>query len=170
LAISGKSATGRFSMPMVTVTAPKGALNAQQRAELSEKLTRVLLRLESGMQEESENPAARSISQVLIHEIEPTAWAVGGKFDNSFVSEGGRFLTVVTVPEHALKGEDKKERMVAAVHDTFREVLKLPPENGIKWSPGVIVQEVPDGNWGVGGTIRRMPDILAYVRGRVPRT
>jgi phenylpyruvate tautomerase PptA (4-oxalocrotonate tautomerase family) len=157
-------------MPLVNVTAPRGALNAQQRAELSEKLTRVLLRIESGMEEESENPAARSISQILIHEVEPTAWAVGGKFDNSFVSEGGRFLTVVTVPEHALKGEGKKERMVAAVHDTVRQVLNLPPENGVKWSPGVIVQEVPDGNWGVGGVIRRMPDIVAYVRGRVPLT
>jgi phenylpyruvate tautomerase PptA (4-oxalocrotonate tautomerase family) len=155
-------------MPMINVTAPKGALGEQQRAELSDRLTRVLLRIESGMQEESENPAARSISQVIFHEA--VDWAVGGEFDNSFVSEGGRFLTVVTVPEHALKEDDQRERMVAAVHDTFREVLGLPPETGVKWSPGVILQEVPDGNWGTGGAIRRMTDIIAYVRGRAPQT
>ena len=157
-------------MPLINVTVPKGVLDQRRRADLCEKLTRVLLRLESGMQKESENPAARSISQVIIHEVEPTGWSVGGKLDNSFVSEGGRFLTVVTVPEHALQGTDKKERMVAAVHDIVREVLDLPPENGVKWSPGVIIEEVPDGNWGTGGIVRRMPDILAYVRGRTPMT
>ena len=59
---------------------------------------------------------------------------------------------------------------MAAIHNIIREVLGLPLETGVRWSPGVIVQEVPDGSWGVGGTLRRMPDIGAYVRGREVRT
>jgi phenylpyruvate tautomerase PptA (4-oxalocrotonate tautomerase family) len=160
-------------MPLVNVTTPNGALNARQRARLAEKLTSILLRIGSGMQEESENPAARSISHVIFHEVAPMAWAVGGKFDNSFVSEGGRILTVVTVPAGALdiptsnlSAAEQKQRIASAVHDTFREILELPPETGVKWAPVVIVEEVPDGNLSAGGAIRRMPDVIGYVRAR----
>ena len=99
-------------MPLISVTTTKGTLNEQQRTELAEKLSRAFscISRKPGMVEEIENPAARSISQVIFHEVEPSAWAVGGKFDDSYVPASGRFLTVLTVPDGPLNPPERKER------------------------------------------------------------
>ncbi|WP_216907485.1 tautomerase family protein [Nocardia noduli] len=149
-------------MPMIDVTMLKGALTAQQRTELTEKLTSELLRIEG-----VDNEASRSIAWVLFHEVEPDSWAVGGKFDDSYVPEGGRFLTVVSVPSGGLHAKGKKDDIARSVHDAFREVLQLPPETGARWAPWVIVNDIPDGNWGAGGSIRHLFEIHSYARSGV---
>lgn len=150
-------------MPMINVTMPKGALTAQQRDELTEKLTGQLLKIEG-----VDNEASRSIAWVLFHEVEPDSWAVGGQFDDTYVPEGGRFLTIVSVPSGGLHARGKKDDIARSVHAAFREVLQLAPESGVRWAPWVIVEDVPDGNWGVGGSIRQLFEIHAYAKSGVP--
>ena len=150
-------------MPMINVTMTKGSLTKQQRADLTEKLTRQLLKIEG-----VDNEASRSIAWVLFHEVEPGGWAVGGKFDDTYVPEGGRFLTVVSVPSGGLHARGKKDDIAKNVHAAFREVLNLPPENGVQWAPWVIVDEPTDGNWGAGGLMRHLRDIGKYARANVP--
>jgi phenylpyruvate tautomerase PptA (4-oxalocrotonate tautomerase family) len=150
-------------MPMINVTMTKGSLTKQQRADLTEKLTRQLLKIEG-----VDNEASRSIAWVLFHEVEPGGWAVGGKFDDTYVPEGGRFLTVVSVPSGGLHAKGKKDDIAKSVHAAFREVLNLPPENGVQWAPWVIVDEPTDGNWGAGGLIRQLGEIHAFAKAGVP--
>jgi 4-oxalocrotonate tautomerase family enzyme len=158
-----KNRTWEMSMPMINVTMPKGALTAEQRSELTEKLTSELLKIEG-----VDNEASRSIAWVLFHEVQPGSWAVGGKFDDTYVPEGGRFLTVVSVPSGGLYAPGKKEDIARAVHAAFREVLGLSEETGVRWAPWVIVDDVPDGNWGAGGSIRHLFAIHAYAAAGVP--
>src|ERR1700751_3944379 len=106
-------------MPMVNVWVPKGALSVGQQASLSDKLTHALLLIEGRMNKEIHNPAARSIAWVLFHEVEPSSWAIGGKLDDTYAPEGGRFLTVVTVPGGALDHEGAKPAVVETVHAPF---------------------------------------------------
>jgi phenylpyruvate tautomerase PptA (4-oxalocrotonate tautomerase family) len=155
-------------MPMVNVWMPKGALNAKQQADLSDKLTHALLLIEGRLNKAIHNPAALSIAWVLFHEIEPTSFAVGGKFDNSYVPDGGRFLTTVTVPGGALDHEGAKASVVETVHSAIRDVLGLPIKKGAHWAPWVIIQEVPEGNWGAGGVVRHLKEIGAYAIAGVP--
>jgi phenylpyruvate tautomerase PptA (4-oxalocrotonate tautomerase family) len=156
-------------MPMVNVWVPKGALSAEQQASLSDKLTHALLLIEGRMNKEIHNPAALSIAWVLFHEVEPTGWAIGGKLDDTYAPEGGRFLTVVTVPGGALDHEGAKPAVVETVHTAFREILGLPAKKkGTYWAPWVIIQEVPEGNWGAGGVIRHLKEIGAYAMAGVP--
>jgi 4-oxalocrotonate tautomerase family enzyme len=150
-------------MPMINVTMPKGSLTTQQRQELTEKLTSELLKIEG-----VDNEASRSIAWVLFHEVEPESWAVGGKFDNTYVPEGGRFLTVVSVPSGGLHARGKKDDIAKSVHAAFREVLQLPAETGVPWAPWVIIDDVPDGNWGAGGSIRHLFEIHSYAKAGVP--
>jgi phenylpyruvate tautomerase PptA (4-oxalocrotonate tautomerase family) len=99
---------------MINVTMTKGSLTKQQRADLTEKLTRQLLKIEG-----VDNEASRSIAWVLFHEVEPGGWAVGGKFDDTYVPEGGRFLTVVSVPSGGLHARGKKDDIAKSVHAAF---------------------------------------------------
>ena len=60
------------------------------------------------------------------------------------------------------------ESLAKSVHAAFREVLNLPPENGVQWAPWVIVDEPTDGNWGAGGLIRQLGEIHAFAKAGVP--
>ena len=69
-------------MPMVQLTHVKGALSDAQKEQLSERMTQVLLMIEG----EADTPGGRSIAWVLFNEVEPTTWAVGGRFDGTYVA------------------------------------------------------------------------------------
>jgi len=61
----------------------------------------------------------------------------------------------------------KKDDVAKSVNHAIREVLKLPAEEGKRWAPWVIVNDVPNGNWGAGGLIRTLWEIGSYARKNV---
>jgi phenylpyruvate tautomerase PptA (4-oxalocrotonate tautomerase family) len=151
-----------LAMPMINVFTPQGALTRPQVELLTEKLTRELLVIEG-----VDNDASRSIAWVLFHEVNAHQWAVGGRFDDHYVPDGGRFLVFVSVPNGGLFARGKKDDVARAVDRAIREVLELPAEEGKRWAPWVIVNDVPNGNWGAGGLIRTLWDIGGYARKNV---
>jgi phenylpyruvate tautomerase PptA (4-oxalocrotonate tautomerase family) len=149
-------------MPMINVFVPENALTRAQVELLTEKLTHELLVIEG-----VDNDASRSIAWVMFHEVNVDQWAVGGRFDDHYVPGGGRFLVFVSVPNGGLFARGKKDDVAKAVDRAIREVLKLPAEEGKRWAPWVIVNDVPNGNWGAGGLIRTLWDIGSYARKNV---
>jgi len=93
-------------MPMINVFAPKGALTRAQVELLTEKLTHELLVIEG-----VDNDASRSIAWVMLHEVNAEQWAVGGRFDDHYVPEGGRFLVLVSVPLGGLWQERRRRQV-----------------------------------------------------------
>jgi hypothetical protein len=62
-----------------------------------------------------DNDASRSIAWVMFHEVNAEQWAVGGRFDDHYVPEGGRFLVLVSVPLGGLFARGKKDDVAGSL-------------------------------------------------------
>ncbi len=133
-------------MPLLRVTHQRGAFSDAQKAHLAEELTAALLIGEVG----ADTPAGRSLAYVIFNEIDPaTSWFVGGKTDVQ-APVGGRFIFDVTYPVGASPQADKTAlhaRINTIIAETFGVDGSFPNRAG-DW---VLVNEVPDGNWGASG-------------------
>lgn len=133
-------------MPLLRMTYHRGSLTDAQKVRLAEQLTPILIAGEVG----EDNPAARSLAYVLFHEMDPRSeWFVGGKPDTT-PPQGGRFLLEIWYLEGASTQREK-----SAVHAAMNEVLSGVvgvdgsfPKRLTDW---IIVNEVPEGNWGASG-------------------
>ena len=144
-------------MPLVRVTMIEGSLSEEQRAQLADEMTGVLLLIEGGV----DNPAGRSIAYVIFEEIAAKDWYVGGNLDDTYVYKGGRFIFNVTVPLGSCN-QDRKNAVHKAVNDSLFKVLGLQPAGRDGSSAWVILHEVPEGHWGASGRmvgIRRISEI-----------
>ena len=151
-------------MPMCTVHYPAGSISEEQKAALGEEMTNVLLMIEGGQ----DTPGGRSIAWVMFNEIPEANWFVGGKTDRSFVSEAGKFLVVVTVPEGSMNKE-RKSLVHKAVNDSF---LKLTGTQGVEAagrSIWVQIAEIPEGHWGTSGKTAGVMGI-AMIAGLTPQS
>ncbi len=141
-------------MPMIELTVTQGTTDAQA---LVDDLTRTLLKWEGV----PGNPVADSISWGFVNEIPAGAHHVAHRANG----DGAPYYRVVaTVPEGALDDE-RKAGLVADVTRTIleREGADVDVVNASRvW---VLVNEVPDGNWGGGGRIMRFRDIARMVGG-----
>lgn len=140
-------------MPMIDLTLPSGTLSDDSKAELMETLTRTLLKWEGA---EPGNEAAESIAWTFLHE--PDLVTVAGR-----PARRPRYRVVVGVPQATLD-DDAKAGLVAEVTEQVlraeRDGRDPAPEDGFRvW---VIVNEIPDGNWGGAGRVFRLADILAF--------
>ncbi len=152
-------------MPMIHFHYPAGSLTSARKSDLAERLTHVLVEIEGGPG--TDGPRARSISWVMFYEIANDSWAIGGKFDDTFVSRPGKFLVNVHVPEGSLSNDRKTmvHKMVdQAIFDTFDVPVPDDPE-GRKPSIFVEITEWPEGNMGALGRTWRLADIGFYVGG-----
>jgi phenylpyruvate tautomerase PptA (4-oxalocrotonate tautomerase family) len=144
-------------MPLVRVTMVEGSLNEDQRAQLADEMTGVLLLIEGGV----DNPQGRSIAYVIFEEIAAKDWYVGGKVDDTYVYAGGRFIFNVTVPQGSCN-QDRKNAVHKAVNDALFKVLGVAPEGRAGSSAWVLINEVPEGHWGAMGRmvgIRRISQL-----------
>src|SRR3982750_2441814 len=80
-------------MPMIDLTYPEGALDAEARAQAVERLTAALLRHEGA----ADNEQTRAMSWTLVHELPDGALNVGGTGAGDPV-----YRVLVTVPEGTL--------------------------------------------------------------------
>lgn len=133
-------------MPLVQVNLPKNSLSSEQRAQLAEEMTSVLLLIEGGV----DNPEGRAIAYVIFNEIDPDDWFVGGRLDDTYVYPGGRFIFDVTVPQGSCN-QERKNAVHAAINDALLRVLSIPKESGAGASAWVLINEVREGHWGTGG-------------------
>lgn len=140
-------------MPMLDAYIPECALPAEAEQRLISRLTDLLLEHEGA---DPHNPTARSLAWVFVHR--PAAVYVAGE-----PASAPRYRFVASVPE----GQYDDERRAAIVADVTAAVLDA--EDGAHardpqrvW---VFANEIPDGNWGGGGRVMRLGDIVGHVIG-----
>jgi phenylpyruvate tautomerase PptA (4-oxalocrotonate tautomerase family) len=148
-------------MPMIDLTLPAGVLSAEQRDTLAGELTRTLLEYEGAGRD---NAIAAQIAWAYVDERDPaTIYAA------HVPAEQPRYRLLVTVPERALDDE-KKAALVSAMTQRILEAEGTDPSDAAAamrvW---VLINEVPDGNWGGAGRIWRITDIARLVmKGEAP--
>lgn len=145
-------------MPMIDVLIPEGALKPEAEAQLLKELTDILIRAEGFA---PSNRIAQSVTWLFLHR--PAAVFVAGA-----PSTSPRYRIIPTVPEGQYNDESRNalvkevtEAVVRAEGGTFEEVAARV------W---VFPTEIPDGEWGGRGVIRRLPDIQAFIAGEPERT
>lgn len=140
-------------MPMIDLTFPAGALDAESKATLLDELATTLLRAERAPDTEF----FRSITWVYAHEVPADTLAVGGR-------AGGepRFRLEVTIPEGALS-DRRKDELVAGFHEVVSRAAGLSDEDGLRvWT---LIHEVKDGNWAAAGQVIRFSQLVELAKG-----
>jgi phenylpyruvate tautomerase PptA (4-oxalocrotonate tautomerase family) len=133
-------------MPLLDAYIPAGALPPEAESELIAKLTDLLLEYEGV---DPSNEAARMLSWVFVHR--PDVYVAGAQ------PKAPRYRFICQVPE----GQYNAERRAAVTAEMTQAVVEA--ENSAWSHPElrvcVFTLEVPDGTWGGGGAIIRLPDI-----------
>jgi phenylpyruvate tautomerase PptA (4-oxalocrotonate tautomerase family) len=133
-------------MPIMDVRYPAGRLDRTTKALMAKKLTDILIKMEG----DANTRGGRAFATVLFTEIAKNDWWVGGHADDEFVSASGKFLVHVTIPEGYMNTAHKTEVHVW-VTAAILEATGTKPEGDAGSSIQVILDEVPEGNWGAGG-------------------
>ena len=138
-------------MTVVRVTSMAGALRAEDRRELGEKLTSAVLEVETG----KDTPEARPGVMVQFEELSESSWFHGGQAAEDLYDRNGIFWVTAIVMQgpwtSALKAE-LSSRLAAAL----RDVSEVPEKHAI-W---ITVHEVPDGAWNVNGNTVRIEQLI----------
>jgi len=144
-------------MPMIDVTIPEGALKPEAEERLIKELTDILITHEGFG---ADNKIAQSVTNVFLHR--PAAVYVAGAR-----SPTPRYRIVPTVPE----GQYTDARRKALVKDVTDAVVRADGGKYEDVAPRVWVfpSEIPDGQWGSRGVIRRLPEIEAFIAGEHER-
>jgi len=153
LSPQGKSIdTEERPMPMIDLTLPKGRFDRPEQEALAAELTRLIIHWESGTDRPGYDKAAWAFVQ------EADLIQVGGRSR----IPGGRqiYRVVVSVPKGSLDDRRRAGLMSDVAHAVIAtEGTEPTPEDLMRvWC---IVNEVPDGNWGVGPGPLRLRDLAA---------
>jgi len=133
-------------MPIMQVHYPEDALDQRRKAALAQHLTDVQIAMEGG----ANTASGRAFASVLFSPVARGDWWVGGRVDDTFVAAPGRFLVHVTVPEGYMNAAHKSE-VHAAVNAAIIDVVGGGDDQAAGGSVLVIIDEIPEGNWGARG-------------------
>ncbi len=139
-------------MPMIDLTYPEGALSAEQRAELVDELTTVLLRAERA----PDTKFFRGITWAYVHELPEGAVLAGGRpvIEPTFRVE-------VTTPEGALSDRRRAE-LVAEATRVVRQAAGIGEKDALRvW---VLCHEIPEGRWGAAGQVIQFQQLAAAAK------
>jgi phenylpyruvate tautomerase PptA (4-oxalocrotonate tautomerase family) len=143
-------------MPLIRITSSGIALSVEQRRRLGVELTNVLLEIEGG----AGTDRARSLAYVLFEHLPDESWTVGGAMGAEYYAGSTRLMARVEVPAGSLDSRGRA-RAIRATHAAL--VTILPDSVSFEgWAPWVIINEVPEGNWGGSGEPRTLADIAEH--------
>ncbi|MDI7865137.1 tautomerase family protein [Rhizobiaceae bacterium n13] len=131
-------------MPIMNVHYVAGHIDDGAKADLATRLTEVLIKMEGG----ANTHGGRAFAWVIFTEIARTDFWVGGARDDTFIATPGPFLVHVTIPEGYMNAGHKSE-VHAWVNDAI--LATLHARDAHKSSILVVIDEVPEGNWGAAG-------------------
>ncbi len=144
-------------MPIMDVRYGAGDLDAAAKVDLAGKLTDVLVRMEGG----ANTHGGRAFAWVVFNEIPRGDWWIGGEAGDGYVSAPGRFLVHVTIPEGYMNAVHKSE-----IHAWVTEAILSATGAGTEvagQSILIVVNEVPEGNWGAAGRTINLASIADSV-------
>jgi phenylpyruvate tautomerase PptA (4-oxalocrotonate tautomerase family) len=147
-----------LTVPIIKLHYPVGRLDKETKATLSQKLTDVLVQMEGG----ANTHGGRAFATVLFTAVAEDDWWVGGGTDDKFVSSGGKFLAHVTIPEGYMNTAHKSE-VHAWVTTAILDTIGAGDDSAAGRSIQVIIDEVPEGNWGAGGRTISLESIASTV-------
>ncbi|HVM40970.1 MAG TPA: 4-oxalocrotonate tautomerase [Acidimicrobiia bacterium] len=140
-------------MPLIELTHSKGALPEAAVESLVDRLTAAVLRAERAPDTET----ARAVTWVQIRELDDRAsWSAGRPVEEPV------FRLAATVPAGVLSPR-RKEEFVAEATAAVRASVENDLDPMRVW---IIVTEVPEGNWGAGGTLVTLERLRALVTPR----
>jgi phenylpyruvate tautomerase PptA (4-oxalocrotonate tautomerase family) len=148
-------------MPFVEVySSASTSLSEEKRKEISERLVSEVMEGEGA----PDNENTRSLSWLVWHE--PKLWSIGGRS----VQAGERPFYAVRVSMPAASVDDKKKaevvrrvtNVLAEADDDPDRFFQAPPVSF------VLINEVPEGNWGSAGMIFRFEDVVSFIVTGVP--
>lgn len=130
-------------MPVMDVTFPAGVLDTEQKDELADELTAILLRAERA----PDTQFFRDVTWVYFHELPAAHVYTAGK---PVEADQARFRVEVITPEGALSDRRRAEaveNMTAAV----KRIAGIPDEESLRVF--VMCREIAEGSWGAAGAI-----------------
>jgi phenylpyruvate tautomerase PptA (4-oxalocrotonate tautomerase family) len=142
----------KFAMPLIDITLPKEALAPSKLQELEKELGRIALRWERA----DLAPHAKEISWIFAHEVSAMHAVVGDGVPNK-----PNYRVNVTLPA----GSMDEHHRAGLIYETTRAVLAA---EGAQFNDTeamrvwVILTEVDEGAWGMGGRIFGFRDIMRY--------
>jgi phenylpyruvate tautomerase PptA (4-oxalocrotonate tautomerase family) len=137
-------------VPLIDLTYPAGTFTDEARTALAEELTTVLLRAERAPDTEF----FRNIAWVHVHELPDGCMLAAGR-----PLTDATFRVQVTIPQGALSPRRKQE-LVAEATRVVCEAAGIDPAESVRvW---VLINEVPDGNWGAAGQVITFEQLAGY--------
>lgn len=143
-------------MPMIDAVIPEGALDANGESRLLRELTEILIRLEGF---DPANHRARAATWIFVHRA--SVFVAGSP------PSLPRYRFIVAVPEGQYD-QAIREAVVKEVTEAVARAEGKRPDD-VARRVCVFPIEVPDGSWGGGGAIRRLPDIVGFIAGEGQR-
>ncbi|MEV4128132.1 tautomerase family protein [Nocardia sp. NPDC049707] len=141
-------------MPFVELFVPKDSLDQERREKIGGQLVSEVMLAEGAPDTE----AARAISWLVVNEID--AWFVGGR--QLPAGEKPKYVVRVGVPAGSMN-DDKRRDIVQRVTRVLADADEDPARFTQAATAWVHIDEIPEGNWGTGGEIVRIEDIVALV-------
>lgn len=135
-------------MPNIHVRIPKGSFPKDSRQALLRKIHAAA----TSAEQIAPHPRAQFTCWVVIDEVEAGDWTCGG------VDVTAQYLpciATVHVPCGVLD-EASRGRCVELMHAAFEDAM--PIDDRRRLATSVVLHEVRDGDWGVGGALWRLPD------------
>jgi|SRR5271168_4351150 len=133
-------------MPIMQVFYQSGSLQAERKTALAQRLTDVLLTMEGG----AKTSGGLAFATVLFTEVPESDWWVGGRTDSTYVAPPGKFLVRVSVPEGYMN-KTHKSGVHTAVNAAIVDIAGGAHAASHGASILVVIEEIPEGNWGAGG-------------------
>ena len=136
-------------MPLIDLTYPQGTFTPDQRQELADELTTILLRAERAPDTEF----FRSVTWINVHELpEGTVLTAGRPVEEPI------FRVDVTTPEGALS-DRRRQEAVAAMTTAILGAAGLDEDQALRVF--VLCHEVAEGSWGAGGQVIQFAQLRA---------
>jgi phenylpyruvate tautomerase PptA (4-oxalocrotonate tautomerase family) len=148
-----------MEMPIMNVHCVEGSLTDAQKADLSERLTALMIQMEGGAGTEG----GHAFAWVIYDEIRKGNWWAGGRVDSRYVRPPGCFLVEVRIPEGYMNTQHKNEvqsGVNAALMAATGQDMTADNAGG---SCQVVITEVTEGDWACAGR----PISIASIAGSV---
>ncbi|MGA7625145.1 MAG: hypothetical protein WB630_05790 [Candidatus Acidiferrales bacterium] len=147
-------------MPFVEVFT-REKLPDEIRAKLAEELSNTIMTVEVGGPTES----AKLIDWMWFHTMPSDSWAVGGRFDDTYVKGRKMALARIIAPQGLMNAE-LKSRAVKEVTRVLKSALGVSKEED---DTGIFTMcvEIEDGQWATGAKIPTLFQLLDHLGGNV---